>query len=267
MQAEAFIAHLEQSGEHSVTAEAIAFREFCSDLNIFSLIATDLRACLVNHRHISRLVSASTLNLASGSWFTINLILVTPASRSAELLTLPSDVVFCPLGPLAFETWDLLDYSNADYSLHSRASLAHSGNLPKGRVTAIESARQTIVLSSDSPTLALTLNNRRNSLFTWRFRRADGAPAGHFNNFPSTTILELMTKTLGTYGDESSLAALDSLTEHESDTVKWHAAEAMLKIDPTHGAAAFAKLSLAPNALLRNAATRTVVAIQAKEAR
>jgi len=254
--------HLDGLPVHSVLAHKDRFVEGARSLDLESALVGELGRVRDDHRYPPPMRSSRALNISAGKWHFVDLFVFDDREFVDPLTTHPSDTVYYFLGDGEYVLHQLNEYDNGIFSRDSRAQLVESGRVSAGSTLAIDASRFIASFRSAAPLLALCLSNRRMKAFSWDFNLPDGEPRGHYNNYALYTILEVMAKMIGNYGDADSVNALKILLNHESDTIKWQAAFALLKISAAEGCQAFRLLARSGNPQLASSSNMAVTQIQ-----
>lgn len=258
MNIDTFVSKLNSLEPQSILNFEDDFREFVKDFDVREILAKELRDCLADHKRLPRIVSPTALSLASGKWFSIDLISYGDQDSSGTIVTHVVDSLNYVLLPAEFSLFSLIDYDNSAYSNATTVKLEKEGVLMPGELVAIDRNKNILNLKSNSTALVISISNTSLYPYAWKFNSVSGAPICYFNTRPLATVLELMSKFLGAYGGEESVDCLRTLLVHESDTIKWHAANALARIDRDEGINAFSRLTTCRNSMISAAAIATL---------
>ncbi|KQZ42253.1 hypothetical protein [Duganella sp. Root1480D1] len=234
------------------------FREVIPNFDFQAMVAKEVRNARDYYRKLPRLQSETALTLMSGKWFNINLITFDCKEFASAIFTHNADNISYFLADAEYQLYTLENYQNATFSMSAHARLEQSGSLKRGDFFSTDSANRILSLRADHPVAVLSLSPKTSTPYGWRFDAASGAPVCQWNAFPVVTLVELMAKFLGTYGGPDSIECLQSLKDHDSDTVKWQAAVSLACIDRAAGLAAFADLARSANPMIAAAAAATL---------
>lgn len=254
--------YLDNLPAHSVLAHQDRFVEAVRTFDLESALVEELGRVRADHRYPAPMRSSRALNISAGKWHFLDLYVFDDREFVDPLTTHPSDTIYHFLGAGECVLHQLNEYDNGIFSRDSRAQLVESGKISSGTTLAIDASRLIASFRSPAPLMALSLSNRRMKAFSWDFSLSGGEPKGHYNNYALYTILEVIAKMIGNYGDVDSINALKVLLNHESDTIKWHAAFALLKISAPEGCEAFRLLSRSANPQLAQSSGMTVTQIE-----
>lgn len=233
------------------------FMLLMKELDTQSIVASQLRNCLENYKTPPPIVYESTLQLINGDWFSVDL--------TVNLNRVPSPVVHTHadgitvfLSTANYTKYALHNFTKSSFSSEAYIHRVESGTFSAGDVIAIQSNRDALTLYAEDPMIYVSLSNKFYQGITWRFDAASGRPVSHFNSSPTTTVLEMISKFLGLYGDPESIGPLKLLLSHESESVRWEAASALAHLDAQEGIQAFNDLASSDSPELAKAARRTL---------
>jgi hypothetical protein len=253
-----FCSKLESTPSHDVLQYERDFVELIPALDLEGLLLSELRQCQADHRRPPNVRSGLSVVLHRGSWFVLELMALENPTFSAEVTTEASDALYHFLTPLSLRKYELRHFDGSHYSDQARAVLVEEGTVAAGSTLAVDSGRHALAMCSGSPMVFLSLSPTKKNLYCWDFHSARGTPIQHYHNRSIATAMQLMARLMGCYGDEHCAPALERLLSHDSDSVKWQAATALLQIDAARGFAAMATLSQSGNPALRKAACETL---------
>lgn len=248
---------LEAGQERSVFAYEEYFSTLMRNLDVQSLLAKELRKCLADYRSPPSVVNWTTLTLKAGTWFNVDLTVDLSKEFRSSLVT-HVDTLICFLENVDFELYTLQNYSKENYMPDAHIKLERTGTFQKGEIFHLKSSEHVLNLKSDQPIVCVSLIPNFVDEHACTFDTASGKVTGHFNISPSTTVIELMAKFLGAYGGMESLDCLRSLLAHNSDAVKWQAAQALGQIDYDEGIQAFHTIAAGESPMLKKAALATL---------
>lgn len=253
-----FSRQLDHAQQKNVIEFEKDFTRLARSLDVQALLARELGRSKGDHKYVPRMRGFDNLNLYLGTWFAIDLLKLSAQEFDDKVTTHPSNTVYHFLGPVDFRLFRLGKYDNLDFSGDAELTLDREGTFDAGSTISIDASRQILSLRADGAITALTLSHIAMSPFLWQFSAKQGRALLHFNSYPLPTVLELITKVLGAYGGEESIASLKTLLSHESDTLKWQAASSIARISPKEGLLAFEVLAKSGGSQLSKASLATL---------
>jgi hypothetical protein len=257
-----FASHLNGDPVRRLTAHEVRFRQFAASADLQSLIASELERCKANTRHPARIRSRFALTVGRGDWFVVELVVLQPPEVLNPITTELTDDIYYFLSCAEVELFDLRNFQNLTYCVEARAVPEATYRVATGDTIAVEAERRVLAMRSSMPIRALVLSDLRRKLFGWDFDRTTGKPVQQFNTYPVMTVFELMARFLGAYGDETCTPTLAKLLEHRSDTVKWHAVNALTHVNAPEGLRALQALANSTSPAIARAARQTLQQIE-----
>jgi hypothetical protein len=254
MNIEIFSKKLNSLEPQSVINFQADFHELMRNFDVQKHIAKNLRECLADHKKVPPITSPTALNLASETWFNIDLLFFNSDTDADTLITHAMDSIHYFLSPAEIVLYSLKNYNNKIYSNSASVEFEKSTSISAGEIISIDANKEILNLKSNKVVSVISISNKSMFPYAWKFNASTGKPICHFNIYPVNTVLELISKFLGAYGDENSIDCLKLLLNHQSDTIKWEAANSLSSINLTEGVNAFSKLTHSDNMLVSSAA-------------
>lgn len=261
MNLQEFIEKLDSASSQEILRFDKEFHALMLNFEIKKVLSQQLKNCLDNYKNPPPVLTSTTLSLASGTWFSINLTVDYLEKFSSAIIS-HSDTVLWFLTPVEFNLFVLEKFNKGVFSHDARIKLSKQGNFIVGDMFVIDSNKHVLSMRSEKPIVVISLSKKFNDEFGWKFDVDSGKPICHFNINPDITVTELILKFLGLYGDESCINSLRAMLYHGSDSVKWQAATALAHLNQNEGLMAFQLLASSTNPLLSKAAMSTINQIE-----
>lgn len=264
---ETFVAKLRSVEESFVGDYVQELLELVSVVNLDQILASELRSWSARYRHQPRLSKPNVLPLMEGSWFSLSLRRVDHTEFQSVVWTQDCDAVFIPLVAVTVSEYliegaEEIQNASGGNPL-SKASLTFTSDRTLTPTDALLVRCKERAFEFSAPTICLCLSSRRLATYKSWFHKPNGAFGGHQYNYPIHTSLELISSFLGYYGEESNVACLEPLLNHDVEGIRWQAAVAISRADPLKGSECMRLLAGGSNGSIATAAHEFIKRIEA----